>query len=165
MGLLSQQQQPEQAPGSDMVNLDQARNDMDGTMDKLKRLVLAGQTALYSEQSSEKFMQFLTKDDIPKSVGQIAAMVMAILIDKGREQAAPPNLIIPAGALIAADLLDYACKLYDVEMTEELQQATLTAFAETMQQGVEQGQAQQPQQAPAAGPAQAQVAQPMQGAM
>ena len=159
-GLLAQQQpqqaQTQQPPQMQqqpqMVSMEQAKGQMTGMMDRLKRIVLAGQTILYSKQSSGNFLRYLDRGSIPQSVGVIVAMVMAALIDKGRDKAVPPNLVMAAGAMIVADLLDYACKLYDVEMTEELGQQALQAFAKAMQEGVQganpqqaQPQTQQPQ--------------------
>lgn len=147
MGLLQQQQSvamPQGAPQSEMVDMKQAQASMAGTMDRLKRIVLAGQAVLYDEKTSDGFIKHLDPDNLPQSVGMVTAMVMAILIDKGREKAVPPDLVIPAGALVANDLLDYACKLFDMEMSEELSMQAVQAFAKAMQQGV--AQSQQPHQ-------------------
>lgn len=168
-GLLSENSQP----NSEMVDVKQAGAQVSATVDRLKRIVMAGTLILYSEEAGDKFLRFLDKNDIPGSVAQVSAMVIAVLIDKslmnkrkngdGGGDIVPPALVVPAGAMIAADLLDYACQLYGVENSEDLTKQTVAELANLLRNGAEAGeQAQSPQ---AQQPEQQQPVQPAQQAM
>lgn len=143
MGLLDQAQQGP-APQQGMVNVQEAQATAKQKMDKLKRLVLAGQKILYTPPASEHFLKFINPEQLPESVGEVAAMVIAALIDKGREKGAPPDLIMPAGVTLVGDILSYASDVYGVEVNDELTKAAIQAFLGAMTRGVQQGQQAQP---------------------
>ena len=150
MGLLDQAQQPAASapqgqPG--MVNVQDAQAGAAQKMDKLKRLVLAGQKILYTPPASQHFLKFVNPEELPQSAGEVAAMVVAALIDRGREQGAPPDLIMPAGVTLVGDILSYAGESYDIEIDEETTKAAIQAFLDAMTRGVQQGQGQPQAQA------------------
>lgn len=130
-GLLDQATQPQASPSSPMMDVQQAQMDTAAKMDKLKRLVLAGKKILYTKPASDQFLQYLDKDNLPESIGAIVSLLMAALIDKGREQAAPPDLIIPAGVTLVGELLSYASEVYDIEADEALAKECVMAFVKT----------------------------------
>lgn len=131
-----------------MVNVQDAQAGAAQKMDKLKRLVLAGQKILYTPPASQHFLKFINPEELPQSAGEVAAMVVAALIDRGREQGAPPDLIMPAGVTLVGDILSYAGESYDIEIDEATTKAAIQAFLDAMTRGVQQGQqaAQTPQQ-------------------
>jgi len=150
MGLLDQAQQPAATPQGQpgMVNVQDAQASAAQKMDKLKRLVLAGQKILYTPPASQHFLKFINPEQLPESTGEVAAMVIAALIDRGREQGAPPDLIMPAGVTLVGDILAYAGESYDIEIDEETTKAAIQAFLGAMTRGVQQGQGQPAQAAP-----------------
>ncbi len=125
-----------------MVNVQEAQAGAAQKMDKLKRLVLAGQKILYTPPASQHFLKFVNPEQLPGSTGEVAAMVVAALIDRGREQGAPPDLIMPAGVTLVGDILAYAGEAYDIEIDDETTKAAIQAFLGAMTRGVQQGQGQ-----------------------
>ena len=139
--------QPGQAP---MVDVKTAQAAASKKMDRVKRLVLAMQKMLYTPPSSKEFLKNISPDNLPQSVGEVASMVLTVMIDGQNEKSVPPDLVMPAGVTIVGDLLSYAKEVYGVEVDDALTQEAIQAFLDVMVQGVEKAQAGAAQQPPAA---------------
>jgi len=153
MGLLDAAQQPmppeaapapaaqNPAPQSPMVDVQAAQGDMKQKMDSMKRMVLACQKVIYTPPSSEKFLKYINPDDLPQSVGEVAALAITAIIDQGKMEGAPPDMVMPAGVTLVGDLLDYAKESFGVEVDDALTQEAIKAFLTAMVRGVQGAQA------------------------
>lgn len=139
------QQASAMPPQGGMVPVDQIQGQTAATMDKLKKIVVAGKMMLYSPKTSDQFSKYIDPNDLEHSAAVVVSLAMASLIQRGEAEAFPPDLVMPAGVVLVADYLDWLASATDTEVTEEMANGAVIAFAEAMSEGVK-GQGQQPAQ-------------------
>lgn len=118
---------------------------------RIQKILLAARKFMYSEKTHPMFMQELeADDDLATAAGHAAAKVILYLFQFSGMRM-KKELVIPAGVLILADIIDFMCKSAGIEQDEAMQEEGIRAFQETMEKY--KSDPQQPVE-PAAEPAQ-----------
>lgn len=165
-GLL-QSVQPQQAPAQPMQPAQQPQGQVppeqnhEEVMKRVNKAVLAAQQIMYGEKTSKLFMKQLNESGktAEERAGNAAAGVIGILAEQSNGKI-DPRVIVPAGVIIVADLMDFIGQTEGTDFGEAENNAAIKIFLEVLTQSAGEQQQQQAQpQAPA------QPQQPMQGAM
>ena len=110
---------------------------------------------MYSEKTHPMFMKELeADDDLATAAGNAAAKVILYLFQFS-EMRMNKQLVIPAGVLILADIIDFMCKAAGIEQDEGMQTEGIKAFMAQMMKSLQLDQPAEDQPVePAAEPAQ-----------
>ena len=136
-------QTPQEAPGATQTEADQSfagtEKASTGETDALRRVVLAGTEALYSESTSDAFVQMLEggKDDPEQAIADTTTMLVTQLDDKANREI-PEVVILPAVRELAPQVaeLGESAGVFHVEQQQVDRASSLAVSMVSSEYGV-----------------------------
>lgn len=139
-GLLQPTQAPQVQPEQPQVPPEQNHAEV---MERVTKAVLAAQKIMYGDKTTKLFMKQLNEaGKTPEErAGHAAAGVIGMLAEHS-DGKIDPRVIVPAGVIIVADLMDFIGQTEGIEMDEEMNNAAIKIFLETLTGAAQQQPAQ-----------------------
>lgn len=142
---------PAQQPATPDATPPNPQGAMQGeAVQKIQKILLAAKKFMYSPQTHQMFLKELAGNDpVPVKAGRAAAHVILYLFQLSKMQM-NPQLVIPSGILILADIVDFIGKTEAGGPDESTQEEAVKVFMQTIMQTLKLGQPEQaaPAQAP-----------------